>query len=97
MGVKIELNWYLVVDTKNAISKTENGMYFFGKEELRQYPIGGIFPLLTKDKSYTALVRVEKVTQHKEYTEVYFTNVDEVTLTQEVIDHYYELYYLMKN
>ena len=96
MGFKYEMNWYLVVDSFNAVKESE-GVFTFEKSENRIYPLDMPIPFIVKDKGIcTGYVKIESILNSKDATEIKFKFYKVFKKDSLIGKHYYHLYREMK-
>ena len=98
MGVKYEMNWYLVVNELDDVTpSTRDGAYATSKEGGRIYPIGALIPLIyKKDEKCVGMVKVKAFKVTEEGTDIWFDMVESYDKFYPIAQHYYEMYKSMK-
>lgn len=97
IGVSYEMNWYLVIDEKSQIklrSESEE-IYFTIKDEKRIYPIGGMIPLISKKEGFIDIVDIKSFSVFEDRTVINF-KYKHKHVSEEIKQHYYDLYLDMK-
>lgn len=96
MGVTYEMNWYLVVSDKNELSKVNEKIYKTIKKERRLYPINSELPIIIKNLGCIGIVKILCFKIYEDKTEIEFEYVEEFETCNDISQHYYNMYKLMK-
>lgn len=95
MGIKYEINWYLVANSINEIKKEENNIFALKKNERRIYPVDSVIPLIIKNLGCIGLVKI-KSTLIDTTTTIKFESIMDFKVNDPIAKHYNDLYLMMK-
>lgn len=96
MGVKYEMNWYLVVDDEERIELCYPYGFHTKKDELRIYPLDSMIPLIIKNKGCVGIIKIQAITLEENKTFIYFDYEEKFNIYHPIAKHYYDMYLRMK-
>lgn len=91
MGVKFELNWYLVISDIKDITLLEENLFKVHKNEIRLYPIGAPIPFISKVDGCLGMVTIKELVTNEYNTDIVFT-WESNTISEDIKNHYYSMY-----
>lgn len=98
MGVKYEMNWYLVVDSEDKIKEYDmiRDICYTIKKEARIYPVGALIPIIIKNQGCDGLVEIKKIEIEEYETKILFRYKECFGIEHPIAKHYYDMYLKMK-
>ena len=97
MGVLYEVNWYLVVSGKSAVTETKENRFVTTKSDKRIYPIEAPVPLIFKKDGCIGMVEIKSLSINNDETEIEFEFIEKFDSENSIGKHYYDMYRSIKS